>query len=377
MPKPDQNVSSSAALQRPQRQKALPKPLPKNIETDPEILTKKVAEPVEISAEISFDLGSELSQSELGSPELNPELSLESSQEAIADKSKPKLKPQLKPRLKPQAVTESVVLQENSPEQDEILVESVESVAPVLEIIEVETLENDPEENIEVFDLDLEITETGSEKANQDPAIAPSEPIFWCQAVGLVAGKYIPGSEAFQKGELLTNNGFTYKGYVLSKAIKSLEKKTDLSLVHQFVVYPKTSKQHGVRFEILATDVASKIDEFEDGQFNIRGLVTKQLENSFLVEIQRRPEYLHPSQYDRFTLEVKGILPAELVQQLIYLKCQLTENYLSLINYEHLACPIITKVTKSETKTEKPILKPKAPNLESIESEPSSPDQDP
>ncbi len=373
MPKPDQNVSSSAALQRPQRQKALPKPLPKNIETDPHILTEKVAEPVEVSPEISSDQGFELPQSESALPELNPD----SSQEAIADKSKPKLKPQLKPKLKPQAVTESVVLQKNSPEEDEISVESVESVAPVLEIIEVETIENDPEENIEVFDLNLEITEVGSKKANQDQAIAPSEPIFWCQAVGIVAGKYIPGSEAFQKGELLTNNGFTYRGYVLSKAIKSLEKKTDLSLVHQFVVYPKTSKQHGVRFEILATDVASKIEEFEDGQFNIRGLVTKQLENSFLIEIQRRPEYLHPSQYDRFTLEVRGTLPAELVQQLIYLKCQLTENYLSLINYEHLACPIVTKGTKSESKTEKPILKPKAPNLESIESEPFSPDRAP
>jgi hypothetical protein len=372
MPKPDQNVSSSAALQRPQRQKALPKPLTKNIETDPHILTEKVAEPVEASPEISSELGFELPQSELGLSEL----SLESSQETIADKSKPKLKPQLKPKSKPESLVASVVLQENSPEKDEILVESVESVASVLEIISVETIENDPEENIEVFDLNLEITETGSKKANQDQAIAPSEPIFWCQAVGIVAGKYIPGSEAFQKGELLTNNGFTYRGYVLSKAIKSLEKKTDLSLVHQFVVYPKTSKQHGIRFEILATDVASKIEEFEDGQFNIRGLVTKQLENSFLIEIQRRPEYLHPSQYDRFTLEVRGTLPAELVQQLIYLKCQLTENYLSLTNYEHLACPIIIKVTKSETKTEKPILKPKAPNLESIESEPSSPDQD-
>lgn len=374
MPKPDQNVSSSAALQRPQRQKALPKPLPKNIETDPDILTEKVAEPVEISPETLSDLGFELPQSELGLPKLNSE----SSQEAIADKSKPKLKP----KLKPQAVVASLAPEENIPEQDpevqtpEILAGSVEFAAPVLDAIEVETIENDPEENIEVFDLDLEITETGSKKVNPDQAIAPSEPIFWCQAVGLVAGKYIPGSEAFQKGELLTNSGFTYRGYVLSKAIKSLEKKTDLSLVHQFVVYPKTSKQHGVRFEILATDVASKIDEFEDGQFNIRGLVTKQLENSFLVEIQRRPEYLHPSQYDRFTLEVKGSLPAELVHQLIYLKCQLTENHLSLINYEHLACPIITKVTKSETKTEKPILKPKTSNLESIESEPSSPDQD-
>ncbi len=444
MPKPDQKVSISAALQRPQRQKALPKPLPKdeakdlaeNIETDLQPIAQEVPEVIEkleVSSELSelpkIDLleskEETITQSEI--PKSKPLIKIQQKvkvetndtqaleiekvkSETVPDKSKPILKPKLKPLAQPETleVTEDRTSNQNDLQHDiplessaNLILESSElidlqvdpqaeplkAVELISEVENVSNQEGSSQESVleneafaEILESDPSREELQDSEQGRSPEIA--QPIFWCQAVGLVAGKYLPSPEAFHKGELLsTKNNLTYKAYVLSKAVKSLEKKTDLSVPHQFIVYPKTSKLHGVRFEILATDIASKIEEFENGQFNIRGLVTKQLDNSVLIEIQRRPEYLHPAQYDRFSLEVRGTLPIELIQQLVYIRCELIENYLSLVSYEHLACPytplsnsLATSLTTSNLiKTEKPILKPKA---QKIDPELDSPSED-
>jgi len=346
MPKPDQKISISAALQRPQRQKALPKPLAKNIETDlqPEIVTETaIAEEVKVSLEPTSK-----------SPELElPKFTEPEVKKAIVDKTKPILKP--KPKAQIQSEADPAIKDLNPEENIEI-----STVAEIQDEVSDPISEEEQYEDERSLDIDSEHKHTLNQVAESTP------PIFWCQAVGLIEAKYLPNAEVFHKGELVTGNGTSYKAYVLSKAIKSLEKKIDLSLAHQFVVYPKTSKLNGIRFEILATDVSSKIEEFEDGQFNIRGFITKQLENSFLIEIQRRPEYLPPAQYDRFTLEVRGDIPLEIVQQFVYLKCQLTEDYLSVVSYEHLACPFTPKPPARLNKTEKPILKSKSVILAEI-----------
>jgi hypothetical protein len=406
MPKPDQNVSSSAALQRPQRQKALPKPVAKNIETDLESTTQsaatEVTEKLDISEETSPNLTESLieaseptqtaSFSEPTIVEFKPEPKkvISIGVGAVDEKTKPKLKPKLKPVIDPIVSEPDVSVQTTS--TSDVLIENIENTdrdgdRPVKQlssdeisadfgqdaVVEIENsdIKDRDAENIEAYDEVLESNLSESLSESQDSNLESDRgqvtesvtPIFWCQAVGLVAAKYVPSPEAFHKGELITDSGFIYKAYVLSKAVKSLEKKIDLSLRHHFVVYPKTSKLHGVRFEILATDISSKIEEFNDGEFNIRGLITKHAEDSVLIEIQRRPEYVHPAQYDRFSLEVKGNIPAEMMQQFIYLKCQLTEDRLSLVSYEHLACPITPKLTK----TEKPILKPKVQKIEPVQ----------
>lgn len=446
MPKPDQKVSISAALQRPQRQKALPKPLPKdvtkdlaenaeNIETvlQPVQVTELEA-PVELSelpsklhevdvieskleSESSENITRSDSQSGIQSKPLikiqnkvkieakaNNDLSLaqssklEPSKSEITDKSKPILKPKLKPQADiqpsdPQQTSVTAIEEPNinhDLQQDASLtpletnnntiIESsvpIDFDPPTLEAVESIVASTAELSNDEVSSQEHDLDQSSDQELEQERSLQ-TQPIFWCQAVGLVAGKYVPSPEAFNKGELLKDD-LTYKAFVLSKAVKSLEKKTDLSVPHQFIVYPKTSKLHGVRFEILATDIASKIEEFEDGQFNIRGLVTKQLDNSVLIEIQRRPEYLHPAQYDRFSLEVRGTLPIELIQQFVYVRCELVENYLNLVSYEHLACPYSPNLPVDSpsnikiTKTEKPILKPKVQKIDP-EAESTSPD---
>lgn len=351
MPKPDQKVSISAALQRPQRQKALPKPLTKNIETSQQPFSEEVEDLSQPNSELH--LSAEEQVSEFNGLELSSKVN-----KAIAEK--PKLKPKLKP------VITDLELQEEQNIEVGIVEAGIEDAPEITESLALEEIEQEEfsenEETIEIFDPSFVIERSldldqNLDLSNQTQTTEASLPIFWCQAVGLLAAKYIPSPEAFQKGELVTDDGSSYKAFVLSKAIKALEKKTDLSVTHKFVVYPKTSKLKGVRLEILATDSSSKIEKFEDGQFNIRGFVTKQLENSFLIEIHRRAEYLTPSQNDRFTLEVKGDIPVELIQQFVYLQCQLVEGYLKIVSYEHLACPMTPKKLST---VPKPILKPKS-----------------
>jgi len=415
MPKPDQNVSSSAALQRPQRQKALPKPVAKNIETDADLQSTTIHSSADVEVieklDISEETASNLTESLIASTEPTnfSETIAEPKRDkkvisigvgAVDEKTKPKLKPKVKPLIDStisesdvsapttsaadvlpenienteQSSAQKLDLDINLPTKqftkqltsdevignDEVRADLDQDIVIEIENTDINNQENRDAENIEAYGENLESDPESNSESTQGQAIESMLPIFWCQAVGLVAAKYVPSPAAFNKGELVTDSGFTYKAYVLSKAVKSLEKKIDLSLPHHFVVYPKTSKVHGVRFEILATDISSKIEEFKDGEFNIRGLVTKHAEDSVLIEIQRRPEYLHPAQYDRFSLEVRGNIPAEMMQQFICLKCQLTEDRLSLVSYEHLACPITPKLTK----TEKPILKPKAQKIE-------------
>ncbi|AFY73657.1 hypothetical protein Syn7502_01597 [Synechococcus sp. PCC 7502] len=406
MPKPDQKVTISAALQRPQRHKALPKPIAQNLESVlqpiPETLALEKAEIQELASPVleestaSDQIPTQISDQ--ASNKIKDSVKSTTESPTKSTFAKPKLKPKLKTdtseqvvlNIEPQIDSEAKVDLNNAQSSDlpsDLLTSlpltnnadsplNSTNAEVIEEPIEIQNLEleqlADPDHLDEQINLDpnSELNPTAIAQQHQDhkqdhKAQEESLPIFWCQAVGLVAGKYVPSAEAFYKGELIITNGSAYKAYVLSKAIKALEKKIDLSLEHQFVVYPKTSKIHGLRLEILATDVSSKIEEFEDGQFNIRGFITKklekQLENSFLVEIQRRPEYLQPSQNDRFTLNVKGDIPLELVQQFVYLKCQLIGDDLKVIDYEHLACPV---VTKRLTTVEKPILKPKVPKPE-------------
>ncbi len=413
MPNSDQKVSSSAALQRPQRQKATSKPVvktgDKNIETN--ALTQN-AEDIGLTDGLETIAPPETLQA----PESGQTLETPQVAEAVPTKVKKVLqdvtelrieaneKLKSKPLLKPKQSKPPATIAENlssdlisDPISDQISeidllknsnteaiaetitetnieaiteagietnLEEIDSASKVLaeqnfaeqNLIEPALMEQNFEDHEP--DLENDPEKQNNDKTSETSAEFPQDdaPIFWCQAVGMVVGKYVPSAEAFQKGAVITENGLSYKAFVLSKAIKSLEKKTDLSLSHQFVIYPKTSKLHGVRFEILATDVASKVEEFASGQFNIRGLVTKQLENSTLIEIQRRPEYLHPTQYDRFSLEVRGDIPAEMMQQFIYVRCELVENYLSLVSFEHLACPILPK----SVATPRPVLKPKA-----------------
>jgi hypothetical protein len=447
MPKSDQKVSFSAALQRPQRQKALPKPVAKEQPPREDEISDGSVETSLLKLDDESSQGSlpsfvQISQSQISSsepevvqPEPKPKKVITYQPGTVVAKAKPKLKPKdldaeptqiSEDEPEAESVVESVPVMDqetdeetkDKPEADTVVqskpetlvnevtekiseptIQDVEDVVEDVSELAIASVDNsvdnsesssqglqgsqdnegnDPKKKLELInhdsdqtgeiasleEFDPELVERSPQESSSDQDFlesaqsstpASSIPIFWCQAVGVVSGRYVPGAEVFQKGEIITESGLTYKTFVLSKAVKSLEKKTDLSMSHDFVVYPKTSRLHGVRFEILATDLGSRIEELSDRYFNIRGLVTKHREDSVLIEIQRRPEFLRPAQSDRFTLEIKGEMPVEMVQQFVFVKCELVENYLRLISYEHLACAI----APPSKKTEKPVLKPK------------------
>ncbi len=165
--------------------------------------------------------------------------------------------------------------------------------------------------------------ETTLESVNrQQPIPPPSEPMQY-RAIGLVRGKYIPSSEQFTKGLLLTSDRVEINTVLLGRIMSLVRNHLDLSQEHLWVVYPRTQQKEGSlhlqvvgvwepdklakqqntidqgaksgnqgeEFPATPEETTSTTPLLEDGYFSVRGEIVYQSapDEHFIVKIKQAP----------------------------------------------------------------------------------------
>ncbi|WP_373527613.1 hypothetical protein [Nostoc sp.] len=142
------------------------------------------------------------------------------------------------------------------------------------------------------------------------PFSPPDFPTMY-RCIGMVQGKYLPSSEAFNQGILVTDDGNIYSATLASKLEKSLQDNRDLvdSGSSIWVVWPRMETQSKKLNFHLRGRLEATLD-FAKNYFSIRGVVRSQENGKLSVQIWRnfRPPlgYEKAMQWQPFTLEVEG-----------------------------------------------------------------------
>ena len=82
-----------------------------------------------------------------------------------------------------------------------------------------------------------------NETARQQPIPPPSEPMQY-RAIGLVRGRYVPTSEQFTQGALVTPDNVELDAVLLGRIMSLVKNHLDLEKDHLWVVYPRTRQEN-------------------------------------------------------------------------------------------------------------------------------------
>ncbi|MBF2015066.1 MAG: hypothetical protein IGS23_07665 [Rivularia sp. T60_A2020_040] len=82
-----------------------------------------------------------------------------------------------------------------------------------------------------------------NEIARQQPIPPPSEPMQY-RAIGLVRGRYVPTSEQFTQGALVTPDNVELDAVLLGRIMSLVKNHLDLEKDHLWVVYPRTRQEN-------------------------------------------------------------------------------------------------------------------------------------
>jgi len=82
-----------------------------------------------------------------------------------------------------------------------------------------------------------------NEIARQQPIPPPSEPMQY-RAIGLVRGRYVPTSEQFTQGALVTPDNIELDAVLLGRIMSLVKNHLDLEKDHLWVVYPRTRQEN-------------------------------------------------------------------------------------------------------------------------------------
>lgn len=177
--------------------------------------------------------------------------------------------------------------------------------------------------------------------------IRPADDRKQYRAVGLLFGKYIPSTEAFTKGTLVTSDGTTIEAVILGKLLRLLKSRIDLEKEHLWVVYPRTREQEPLLHVQLCgiwepatlhpDSPAPKIEQNPD-YFSVQGEVIShnQQQGWVMVKIQQSPrqkEHLPKS----FKLKLSGLLPSKAVKTFWSLQVQRKGSSLVIQSGERIA----------------------------------------
>jgi hypothetical protein len=130
-------------------------------------------------------------------------------------------------------------------------------------------------------------SEASSESIKQHPHPIPpaGEPMQY-RAIGLVKGQYIPSTEQFTQGTLVSSDNTLISSVLLGRVMSLVKKHVDLSQHHLWVVYPRVGKEDGkLHLQIVgiwepetlktedgeAQTAENNGAELTDGYFSIRG----------------------------------------------------------------------------------------------------------
>jgi len=164
-----------------------------------------------------------------------------------------------------------------------------------------------------------------------NPFPSPDFPTMYC-CIGLVRGQYLPSSDAFTKGILLTEDGFKYPAVLLGKLGKFLQDNPrQLNQSHIWSVYPRTRKESLMLFFQLVR-VCRPLDEKRQkviaagvDYFSIRGVVMFKNDGKLGICIKRNqtpPVGEEKAQrWQPFIIVVNGFLPTAKCNQFWELDC--------------------------------------------------------
>ncbi len=82
-----------------------------------------------------------------------------------------------------------------------------------------------------------------NEPARHQPIPPPSEPMQY-RAIGLVRGRYVPTSEQFTQGALVTPDNVELDAVLLGRIMSLVKNHLDLEKDHLWVVYPRTRQEN-------------------------------------------------------------------------------------------------------------------------------------
>ena len=82
-----------------------------------------------------------------------------------------------------------------------------------------------------------------NDTARQQPIPPPSEPMQY-RAIGLVRGRYVPTSEQFTQGALVTPDNVELDAVLLGRIMSLVKNHLDLEKDHLWVVYPRTRQEN-------------------------------------------------------------------------------------------------------------------------------------
>ncbi|MDX1918576.1 MAG: hypothetical protein SFT81_05500 [Candidatus Caenarcaniphilales bacterium] len=137
------------------------------------------------------------------------------------------------------------------------------------------------------------------------------------RAIGLIKAKYIPGDADPNHGLFQTADGNLFPVVIFNKSLlKLLQNEPDLLTNEQiWTVYPKTMPE--MRFQARHLRRLPEQEDLSADTFSLRGVVLKQRDDSFVVQIKRNfKQGEDPSKRPKaFNLLVFGRLPRRAIGQ--------------------------------------------------------------
>jgi hypothetical protein len=177
--------------------------------------------------------------------------------------------------------------------------------------------------------------------------IRPADDRKQYRAVGLLLGKYVPSTEAFTKGTLVTTDGTTIEAVILGKLLRLLKSRIDLEKEHLWVVYPRTREQEP-RLHVqlcgiwepatLHPDSTAPEIEQKPDYFSIQAeiILQNQQQGWVMVKIQQSPRQKEQKPKS-FKLKLSGLLPGKAVNNFWSLQVQRKGSSLVIQSGERIA----------------------------------------
>lgn len=173
------------------------------------------------------------------------------------------------------------------------------------------------------------------------------------RAVGLLRGKYLPGSENSHSGTILTIDGCTVKATLQCKNKGIIKRKTNPSENYLWVVYPRCNRDP-LRVQVAGVwKPCEPIDSELEEEFSVRGEVVYQSFNDKKIFVKIRQSPRNKGENPRFfKLKLNGVLPLRAVGKFWEFKVKRKILDLEIITGELISK--LPKKVKSKSKLKKP-----------------------
>jgi hypothetical protein len=209
-------------------------------------------------------------------------------------------------------------------------------------------------------------------RERQQPIPPPSNPRQY-RAIGLVRGKYQISGEQLTQGALIATDGTEIEAVLLGRTISLVKNHLDLDTEHLWVVYPRTRQvDDKLHVQIVGvwepetlhkykqeedTDADSLQEEVRDGYFSIRGEVVfySTEEKSIVIKIKQAPKK-EGEKAKFFKLKLKGVLSEKPLRRFWDLHVRLEGENLVIEESQDIgAIPVKKRMDSRPPRGKKPV----------------------